>query len=51
MTWLSTLEMVALGVVRIESDYQESQPIAIGKLSEHQRQQLVPTSEILDVAP
>lgn len=42
-------EMVALGTVRLENDNQGAQPFTVGKLSEHQRQQLVPACEILDV--
>lgn len=34
-------EMEALETVRLENDNQGAQPFTVGKLSEHQRQQLV----------
>ena len=43
-------DMVTFGTVRIESSNQGPQSLAVEKLPEHQRKQLVPAGEMLDVA-
>ena len=43
-------EMVTFGTVRIESSNQGPQSLAVENLPEHQRKQLVPAGEMLDVA-
>ena len=35
--------------MRFNGDYQVTQTLSIAKLTKHQRQQLVPTSEMLDI--
>ena len=41
--------MIAFGSVGIKCDHQIPQTFTIGKLSEHQRKQLVPASEMLHI--
>lgn len=47
---LAKAEMVALAAVSLDDDNQITQTLAIGQLSEHHHQQLVPAGEVLHIA-